>query len=94
MTVNPGFGGQEFIRSTLKKVGRLREIIVSNGYRARIEVDGGIGASNLRNVLDAGAEIIVMGSAIFKSESEKNPSQAVREMKRIGRQYMKNLGPE
>jgi ribulose-phosphate 3-epimerase len=94
MTVNPGFGGQGFIRSTLKKVRRLREIIVSNGYQTRIEVDGGIGASNLRDVLEAGAEIIVMGSAIFKSESKENPSQAVREMKGIGRQYMKNLNPK
>jgi ribulose-phosphate 3-epimerase len=90
MTVNPGFGGQEFIPSTLKKIRRLREIIVSNGYRTRIEVDGGIGAENLMGVLKAGAEIIVMGSAIFGAKN-KNASQAVRQMKAIGRQYIKDL---
>jgi len=89
MTVNPGFGGQEFIPSTLKKIKRLRETIVSNGYRTRIEVDGGIGADNLQDVLEAGAEIIVMGSAIFNSK-RKNASQAVREMKGIGERYMNN----
>ncbi len=89
MTVNPGFGGQKFIPSTLKKIRRLREIIVSNGCDTRIEVDGGIGADNLQDVLRAGAEIIVMGSAIFSAKN--NASQAVREMKRIGRQFMKNL---
>jgi ribulose-phosphate 3-epimerase len=87
MTVNPGFGGQEFIPSTLKKIRHLRETIVSNGYRTRIEVDGGIGAGNLLDVLRAGAETIVMGSAIFGTK-EKNASQAVREMKAISRQYM------
>jgi len=91
MTVNPGFGGQKFIPSTIKKIRRLREIIVSNGYRTRIEVDGGIGADNLQDVLEAGAEIIVMGSAIFNAK--KDASQAVREMKRIGERYMKSLDP-
>lgn len=91
MTVNPGFGGQEFIPSTLKKIRRLRDIIVSNGYRTRIEVDGGIGADNLQGVLEAGAEIIVMGSAIFGSKG-KNASQAVRQMKRIGEKYIRSLG--
>ena len=88
MTVNPGFGGQKFIPSTLKKIRRLRETIVSNGYQTRIEVDGGIGANNLRDILGAGAEIIVMGSATFKSKD--GTSQAVRQMKTICEQYMKN----
>jgi ribulose-phosphate 3-epimerase len=60
MTVNPGFGGQKFIPSMLKKIKQLRETIVSNGYRTRIEVDGGIGPDNLQDVLTAGAEIIVL----------------------------------
>ena len=90
MTVNPGFGGQKFIPSTLKKIGRLSEIIVSNGYQTRIEVDGGIGADNLMDVLEAGAEIIVMGSAIFDAK-KKNASQAVRQMKKIGDLYMQSL---
>jgi ribulose-phosphate 3-epimerase len=81
MTVNPGFGGQKFIPSMLKKIKQLRETIVSNGYRTRIEVDGGIGPDNLQDVLAAGAEIIVAGSAIFGAQ--KDASEAVREMKGI-----------
>lgn len=81
MTVNPGFGGQKFIPSMLKKIKLLRETIVSNGYQTRIEVDGGIGPDNLQDVLTAGAEIIVAGSAVFGSQ--KDASEAVREMKGI-----------
>jgi ribulose-phosphate 3-epimerase len=81
MTVNPGFGGQKFIPSMLKKIKQLRETIVSNGYRTRIEVDGGIGMDNLPDVLTAGAEIIVAGSAIFGSQ--KGASESVREMKQL-----------
>lgn len=84
MTVNPGFGGQKFIPSMLKKIKQLRETIVSNGYRTRIEVDGGIGPDNLQDVLTAGAEIIVAGSAIFGSQ--KDASAAVREMKELAEQ--------
>jgi ribulose-phosphate 3-epimerase len=89
MTVNPGFGGQKFIPSMIKKISRLKEIIVSNNYRARIEVDGGIGPDNLLEVLAAGAEIIVAGSAIFSSQM--NASEAVRQMKGIADQQMRNL---
>jgi ribulose-phosphate 3-epimerase len=89
MTVNPGFGGQKFIPSMLKKIKRLRESIVSNGYKTRIEVDGGIGADNLSDVLEAGAEIIVMGSAIFGSKN--NASAEVRKMTGIGERYVKGL---
>jgi ribulose-phosphate 3-epimerase len=89
MTVNPGFGGQEFIPSTLKKIRRLRESIVSNAYQVRIEVDGGIGPDNLAQVLTAGADIIVTGSAIFSSE--KGASEAVREMKGIAEQHLRGL---
>jgi ribulose-phosphate 3-epimerase len=86
MTVNPGFGGQKFIPYTLKKVSRLREIIVSNGYPTRIEVDGGVGPGNLHDVLTAGAEIIVAGSAVFSAK--KDASEAVREMKGIAERYL------
>jgi ribulose-phosphate 3-epimerase len=81
MTVNPGFGGQEFIPSTLKKIGRLKDSIVSNGYLTRIEVDGGIGPDNLDGILTAGADIIVVGSAIFAPG--KDASEAVRDLKKI-----------
>lgn len=89
MTVNPGYGGQKFIPSTLKKIRKLRDSIVSGGYQVRVEVDGGIGAGNLPDVLSAGADIIVIGSAIFSSR--KDASEAVREMKKITEQQMKIL---
>ncbi len=81
MTVNPGFGGQKFIHSSLAKIRKLKKIIASNDYRARIEVDGGIGPDNLKDVIAAGAEIIVAGSAIFNAQ--KDASDSVRELKRI-----------
>jgi len=89
MTVNPGFGGQHFIPSTLRKIRKLRETIASNGYRARIEVDGGIGPGNLDAVLAAGAEIIVAGSAIFGLD--KDAADAVREMKGIAERHSRVL---
>ncbi len=89
MTVNPGFGGQHFIPSTLRKIRRLRDTIASAGYHARIEVDGGIGPDNLDEVLTAGAEIIVAGSAIFGRG--KDASQAVREMKGIAERHSQVL---
>jgi ribulose-phosphate 3-epimerase len=85
MTVNPGFGGQKFIPSSLKKIRKLRELAESGKYRGRIEVDGGIDSGNLSDVLDAGADMIVAGSAIFGSE---NASDAVLEMMRIAGQYV------
>lgn len=85
MTVNPGFGGQVFIPSALKKIRKLKEQIVSNKLRCRIEVDGGIGPDNLRDVLAAGAEVIVAGSAIFGRP--KGASEALREMKGIAERY-------
>ena len=85
MTVNPGFGGQGFIPSSLQKIRKLKELIESEKLRCRIEVDGGIGSLNLWDVLNAGAEVIVAGSAIFGSP--KGASAAVREMKRIAERY-------
>lgn len=85
MTVNPGFGGQKFIPSALKKIRKLKDLKESGIYRGRIEVDGGIDSGNLSDVLDAGADMIVAGSAIFGSE---NASDAVLEMMRIAGQYV------
>jgi len=65
MSVNPGFGGQEFIPESLDKVRRLRKMIDERGLKTRIEIDGGINADNIAEVTSAGAEIIVAGSAIF-----------------------------
>lgn len=68
MSVNPGFGGQKFIPSTLKKLKKVRKIIDDSGYPIRLEVDGGVGVSNIREIADAGADMFVAGSAIFNSK--------------------------
>ncbi len=65
MSVNPGFGGQSYIPSSTAKIRRLRQMLTAIGSPARIEVDGGIKASNVREVVDAGVDTIVAGSAIF-----------------------------
>ena len=65
MSVNPGFGGQSFIDSSLRKIERLRRTIDASGRDIRLEVDGGIKADNIRRVADAGADTFVAGSAIF-----------------------------
>jgi ribulose-phosphate 3-epimerase len=78
MSVNPGFGGQEFIPTSLDKVRRLRRMIDERGLRVRIEIDGGIDRTNIAEVVAAGAEIIVSGSAIFGSP---DPQAAVRELR-------------
>ena len=65
MSVNPGFGGQDFIPGALKKIERVRKLIDASGRDIRLEVDGGIKASNIRAVFDAGADTFVAGSAIF-----------------------------
>lgn len=89
MSVNPGFGGQQFIPSVLHKIRKLREKISSNNYRARIEIDGGVDVGNLDEVLAAGADVIVVGSAIFKSRS--SPSDRVREIKEMADRLMSRL---
>jgi ribulose-phosphate 3-epimerase len=68
MSVNPGFGGQPFIPSTLKKIERLRKIIDRSGYSLEIEVDGGIKVENIGEVARAGGDIFVSGSGIFKTK--------------------------
>ena len=77
MSVNPGFGGQKFIQTALDKVRRLRRMIDERGLQTRIEIDGGIDRSNIGEVVSAGAEIIVAGSAVFNTP---DPSQAVRDL--------------
>ena len=89
MTVNPGFGGQRFIPSMLQKIRRLRDIIDTHGYHARVEVDGGVGLDNLGEVLDAGAEIIVSGSAVFAAPED--PVEVLRHMKEIAETHARVL---
>ena len=78
MSVNPGFGGQEFISSSLDKMRRLRKMLDERGLKARIEIDGGIDQDNVAEVAGAGAEIIVAGSAIFGA---LDPAVALRELR-------------
>ena len=75
MSVNPGFGSQKFIENSLKKIEKLNSIIIKNSYDCQIEVDGGINDSNIVSVKKAGANIFVVGSAIFKSENISKSSQ-------------------
>jgi len=78
MSVNPGFGGQEFIPESIEKVRRLRKMIDERGLKTRIEIDGGINSDNIAEVTSAGAEIIVAGSAIFGAA---DPAVALRQMR-------------
>ncbi len=77
MSVNPGFGGQQFISTSLDKVRRLRRMIEERGLKTRIEIDGGIDKHNIAEVAAAGAEIIVAGTAVFGGD---DPAQAVRDL--------------
>ena len=79
MSVNPGFGGQQFIPSCLDKLRRLRALIRGRGARARVEIDGGIGPGNAAEVAAAGAEILVAGSAVFGAP---DPGAAVQALAR------------
>ena len=78
MSVNPGFGGQKFIPTSLDRLRRLRRMIDERGLKTRIEIDGGIDRSNISEVVAAGAEIIVAGSAVFNTP---DPAQAVRDLR-------------
>jgi ribulose-phosphate 3-epimerase len=68
MSVNPGFGGQKFIPSTLPKLAQVRDLIDSSGRNIRLEVDGGVSVDNIAEIAKAGADMFVAGSAIFGSE--------------------------
>ena len=88
MSVNPGFGGQKFLPSTLKKLANVRKIIDDAGLPIRLEVDGGISVENIRRVADAGADMFVAGSAIFKNSDYSAIIKAMRE--ELGQQQSKN----
>ncbi|HEY9542857.1 ribulose-phosphate 3-epimerase [Prevotella sp.] len=82
MSVNPGFGGQKFIENTVKKVHQLRELIARTGSHALIEVDGGVQADTAPCLVEAGADVLVSGSYIFKSA---NPLSTISELKQLTR---------
>lgn len=78
MSVNPGFGGQKFIPSTLRKLKKVRKLIDDSGHRIRLEVDGGVGVNNIGKIAEAGADMFVAGSAIFNSDDYAATIQAMR----------------
>ena len=78
MSVNPGFSGQEFIPSTVKKIEKLKQMIDDAGLKIDIEVDGGIKPENARDVVNAGANILVAGASVFKSKDYKRTIKALR----------------
>ena len=77
MSVNPGFGGQRFIPGALDKIRRLRRVIQDRGLKTQIEVDGGVDAGNIRALVEAGAEVLVAGSAVF---GKGDPEAAARRL--------------
>lgn len=80
MSVNPGFGGQKFIPSSLGKIRRLKELILNHGSKALIEVDGGVNLETGAQLKKAGADILVAGHSVFRSE---NPLQTIHDMKML-----------
>ena len=78
MSVNPGFGGQSFIDSTLRKAEKVRKIIDASGRDIRLEIDGGVKVDNIRRIADAGADTFVAGSAIFGQPDYKAVVEAMR----------------
>lgn len=85
MSVNPGFGGQGFIDSALRKLEQARRIIDASGRAIRLEVDGGIKTDNIRRAADAGADTFVAGSAIFGQRDYTQVIAAMREQLAGGR---------
>ena len=80
MSVNPGFGGQSFIENTYQKVRRLKEIIRKNNAKTIIEVDGGVTNKNAKQLVEAGADALVAGSFVFKSE---DPTATIKELSQL-----------
>lgn len=80
MSVNPGFGGQQFIENTLNKVRRLRRLIAESGSHALIEVDGGVNATTAPRLVEAGVDVLVSGSYVFKADS---PETIIHELKQL-----------
>ena len=78
MSVNPGFEGQTFIEQTYRKIKRLRQLMDRVGTTAHIEINGGVSDQNARALIEAGADVLVAGSFVFKSDQ---PAQTIRELK-------------
>ena len=80
MSVNPGFGGQSFIPHSIQKIKDLKALITQTNSHSKIEVDGGVSLKNAREVLNAGADVLVAGNAVFGSE---NPIETIRLLKEV-----------
>ena len=80
MSVNPGFGGQTFIENTIQKVQRLRRLISDSGSKALIEVDGGVQGETAPRLVQAGVDVLVSGSYVFKAE---NPEAVIHDLKSL-----------
>ncbi|MDR2207023.1 MAG: ribulose-phosphate 3-epimerase [Flavobacteriaceae bacterium] len=78
MSVNPGFGGQQFIENTYKKIAETRDLILSNNSTALIEVDGGVNLENAAKLFESGADVLVAGNSVFSSE---NPERTIELLK-------------
>ncbi|HEY8690916.1 MAG TPA: ribulose-phosphate 3-epimerase [Chitinophagaceae bacterium] len=80
MSVNPGFGGQSFIPHSLEKIKQLRKMIDDAGLKTKIEIDGGVSLDNAKQIVDAGADVLVAGNAVFKSA---DPKQTIHQLKSL-----------
>jgi len=80
MSVNPGFGGQKFIRNTLKKIKTLRKMIDEKGLNVLIEIDGGVTLENAGTIVAAGADVLVAGNTVFSSQ---DPKATIAQLKKL-----------
>ncbi|MEZ4811635.1 MAG: ribulose-phosphate 3-epimerase [Allomuricauda sp.] len=80
MSVNPGFGGQSFIENTYQKVKDLKKLIAKRNSSALIEIDGGVNAANAKQLVDIGADVLVAGNFVFKSQ---NPTETIKNLKEL-----------
>lgn len=80
MSVNPGFGGQSFIENTYSKIKTLKQLIEKKNPNCLIEIDGGVNTSNYKKLIEAGADVLVAGNAVFASE---NPIETIKQLKTI-----------
>lgn len=80
MSVNPGFGGQKFINHTIKKISQAKELIAATGSNALIEIDGGVTLDNAREIITAGADVLVAGNTVFSASS---PVEVIHQLKAI-----------
>ena len=80
MSVNPGFGGQKFIQQTLEKIKQLRKMCNDKGLKTHIEIDGGVTLDNAKEILNAGADVLVAGNTVFKSP---DPAATIAQLKKM-----------